>query len=33
VDHRLEATRDLFVEPTAPNGAELGWYTYHTSKL
>ena len=32
VDHRLEAPRDLFIEPAAPDGAELDWYTYHTSQ-
>ena len=33
LDHRLETTRDFFVETAAPDGAELGWYTYHTSPL
>jgi hypothetical protein len=33
VDHRLKAARDLFVEPAAPDGAKLDWYTYHTSKI
>jgi len=33
VDHRLEAARDLFVEPAASDGAELDWYTYHTSQI
>ena len=30
VDHRLEAARDLFIEPAAPDDAEVRWYTYHT---
>ncbi len=32
LDHRLEAARDLFIEPASPDGAELYWYTYHTSQ-
>jgi hypothetical protein len=33
LDHRLEAACDLFIEAASPDGAELDWYTYHTSKL
>ena len=32
LDHRLEAARDLFIEPAATDGAWLVWYTYHTSR-
>src|SRR5262249_31402913 len=32
VDHRLEAARDLFIEPTASDGAELIWYTYRSQR-
>lgn len=32
LDHRLEAARDLFIEPAAPDDAELRWYTYHTGQ-
>jgi hypothetical protein len=33
VDHRLEAARDLFIEPATPDGAKVNWYTYHTSQM
>ena len=33
LDHRLEAARDLFIESTTPDGADLCWYTCHTSQV